>query len=87
MRMMLTFLLAALFSVSAMGATHPAKSQTGMTDSLPSFSKADANGDKILTWKEARAAGVPKKIFDSEDYNHNGKITRTMYQEVFRNSG
>lgn len=87
MKSVVTFLLAALFSVTATAATHPAKKQDTGASNLPSFSQADANGDRILTWKEAKAAGVPKKIFDGEDYNHNGKITRTMYNEAFRNSG
>jgi|GEM_PF-6257555 len=79
MKKLLTFTLAALFSVTAMAATHSGKSQSKSSANIPSFSQADANGNQILTWKEAKAAGVPKKLFNSEDFDHNNKITKTMY--------
>lgn len=84
MKKLLTFILAALFSVTAMAATHSGNSQSSAPANLPSFSKADANGNHILTWKEAKAAGIPKKLFKSEDFDHNNKITKTMYDVGLR---
>lgn len=83
MERVLTFFIAVIFSFSAMAMSHSGKFQKDTKNvaiNLPPFNKIDANHDKILTWKEAKAAGIPKNLFDSADYNHNGKITRTMYK-------
>jgi len=84
MKKLLTFIFAALFSVTAMAAAHSGKSQSQASANLPSFSQADANGDQILTWKEAKAAGIPQKLFKSEDFDHNKEITKAMYNVGLR---
>jgi hypothetical protein len=83
MERVLTFVIALVLSFSAMAMSHSGKdhkNQTSMAVNLPPFNKVDTNHDHIMTWKEAKAAGIPKKLFDSADYDHNGKITRTMYK-------
>ncbi|MEJ2761586.1 MAG: hypothetical protein P8126_08645 [Gammaproteobacteria bacterium] len=91
MERVLMFFIAIVFSFSAMAMTHSGKHQKAQKHvavNLPPFSKIDTNHDKILTWKEAKAAGIPKKLFDSADYNHNGKITQTMYKyDIKANNG
>lgn len=49
---------------------------------VPPFGKVDKNGDGVIEWSEAKAAGVPKKIFTEEDFHHDGKLTLTEWRLV-----
>lgn len=49
---------------------------------VPAFGKVDTNGDHFIEWKEAKAVGVPKATFQSDDYNHDGKLTSTDWKLV-----
>ncbi len=61
--------------------THGSK-PGGYKQPVPSFSKADSNGDHHIEWKEAKAAGVPKAVFQRYDYHHDGKLTLTEWKMV-----
>lgn len=49
---------------------------------VPKFKKADANNDGKIEWKEAKALGVPKKLFKQDDFSHTGKLDKTEWQFV-----
>lgn len=50
--------------------------------SLPGFRKADTNGDGKIEWQEAKAVGVPKKLFKQDDFRQTGKLTRSEWHFV-----
>ncbi len=65
------------------GSTAKPGSQSAMPKSpVPKFNKADTNHDGQIEWKEAKAAGVPKKLFKRDDFNHNGKLNKTEWMFV-----
>jgi hypothetical protein len=80
--------LAAPVTVFAMGSnsswqTHKSKYQSKMPASkAPAFNKADTNHDGKIEWSEAKAAGVPKKLFKQDDFNHTGKLTKSEWHFV-----
>ena len=47
---------------------------------LPSFKKADANGDGQLTFQEVKDLGIKKKTFKEEDLDNDGKLTKYDYK-------
>ena len=49
---------------------------------VPKFKKADANHDGKIEWKEAKALGVPKKLFKQDDFSQSGKLSKTEWQFV-----
>lgn len=49
---------------------------------VPKFSRVDKNNDGRIEWSEAKAAGIPKSVFDEEDLHKNGKLTVTEWQLV-----
>lgn len=49
---------------------------------VPPFDKVDSNGDHRIEWKEAKAAGVPKAVFERYDYHHDHKLTLTEWKMV-----
>lgn len=53
-----------------------------MKSPVPKFKKVDKNGNGKISWKEAKAVGVPKKIFKKDDFNHNGTLNRTQWMFV-----
>ncbi len=71
--------------------THPAKmpkKQSGShhtkipKSAVPKFKKADTNHDGKIEWKEAKALGVPKKLFKQDDFSHTGTLDKTEWQFV-----
>ena len=46
---------------------------------VPAFAQADANHDGKIEWQEAQALKVPKKIFDNDDFDHNGTLNQTEW--------
>lgn len=68
----------------AMGHANAGMGGTAMThhSKLPSFKKADRNGDGYVSIKEAEEAGVPKSIAKKEDINHDGKLTKVDWAIV-----
>lgn len=80
--------LAAPVTVFAMGSnsswqTHKSKYQNKMPASkIPAFKKADTNHDGKIEWSEAKAVGVPKKLFKQDDFNHTGKLTKSEWHFV-----
>jgi|GEM_PF-1665376 len=46
---------------------------------VPPFARADTNHDGKIDWKEAQALKVPKKIFDNDDFDHNGTLNQTEW--------
>ena len=80
--------LAAPFTVFAMGsgtAWHSPKSNhmSKMPASrVPRLNKVDTNHDGKIEWKEAKAVGVPKKLFKQDDFNHTGKLTKSEWHFV-----
>ena len=49
---------------------------------VPPFSKVDTNHDGKIEWSEAKAVGVPKKLFKQDDFQHNGKLTKSEWHFV-----
>ena len=65
-------------------ATSPTQAQAQEDISLPPsaappFAQVDTDHDGTIDWKEAQAAGVPKKIFDHDDFDGNGKLNETEW--------
>ncbi len=71
--------LAPTVATSSPDAKMPPSSVTG---GVPIFSKVDKNGDGWIEWSEAKAVGVPRRLFKREDYHHDGKLTLTEWQMV-----
>lgn len=78
--------LAAPAAALALGTGASMQAQPGHTkmpkSALPKFKKADANHDGKIEWKEAKALGVPKKLFKRDDFNQSGKLNKTEWQFV-----
>ena len=49
---------------------------------VPAFNKADTNHDGKIEWSEAKAVGVPKKLFKQDDFNHTGKLTKSEWHFI-----
>lgn len=62
---------------SAAGVEGPAGSRPAP---VPSFRKVDTNGDGAIEWSEAKAVGVPRRLFRAEDFHHDGKLTVTEWK-------
>lgn len=73
-------LLASLLAGSAFAAAGDKDKESNVPENLPKFAKADSNGDKKLTWKEAQKLGIPKSVFDDEDYDGDGTISKITYK-------
>jgi len=70
----------------------PASAQNSKASSeakqpYPAFTKVDKNGDKKVTWKEAKAAGIPKEEFESADFDNDGELTRIGYRYSLNQTG
>ena len=78
MKRVTIFLLTLFFSVAAAAAGYGGKSdnsqQSDDAAKLPAFSKIDKNNDMWLSWKEAKSAGISKKMFKEGDYDNDGKM-------------
>ncbi len=95
MRFHISFALAAL-SVLPLTVLAGPYGQAGMPDNnvtpplhpkmarspVPKFHKADKNGDGKIEWKEAKALGVPKKIFRNDDFDASHKLDKTQWRIV-----
>lgn len=46
---------------------------------VPPFAQVDTNHDGKIEWPEAKAVGVPKKLFNHFDFDHNGSLTETEW--------
>lgn len=87
LRTMLTLTaLAAPAAAFALGSGSPSQSSPHHTtmpkSAVPKFKKADANHDGKIEWKEAKALGVPKKLFKQDDFSQTGKLDKTEWQFV-----
>ncbi|MDN5865366.1 MAG: hypothetical protein L0I62_09185 [Gammaproteobacteria bacterium] len=79
-------LLLAPFALNA-AATAPAPQSASTAKPMPKppvpkFAEADANHDGKITWKEAKALGVPKKIFQQDDFDRTGYLNETEWMFV-----
>ena len=87
MRQWTNVLIAMLFATAASvaGAAGDSTEQgQQLPDDLPKFAQADKNGDKNLSWQEAKALGIPKQAFNDQDYDGDGKISKTLYDYAIR---
>jgi hypothetical protein len=60
---------------------HP-KTSTMPKPPVPKFKQADANHDGKISRQEAKALGVPKKIFDRDDFDKSGDLNETEWMFV-----
>lgn len=78
--------LAAPAAAFALGSGSTMKSspyQSKMPKSaVPKFKKVDTNHNGKISWKEAKAVGVPKRLFKQNDFNHSGTLNKTEWQIV-----
>lgn len=49
---------------------------------VPKFAQADTNHDGKVSWKEARALGVPEKLFKQDDFDKSGDLNETEWMFV-----
>ncbi|MGH8274314.1 MAG: hypothetical protein ACRES9_08725 [Gammaproteobacteria bacterium] len=49
---------------------------------VPKFKQADANHDGKISWNEAKALGVPEKIFKQDDFDKSGDLNETEWMFV-----
>jgi len=49
---------------------------------VPKFKQADANGDGKISWQEAKALGVPQKLFKQDDFDKSGDLNQTEWMFV-----
>ncbi|MDN5865348.1 MAG: hypothetical protein L0I62_09085 [Gammaproteobacteria bacterium] len=77
-----------LFPLAAIAASQPQAPQTAgtaipmPTPPVPKFAQADADGDGKITWKEAENLGVPKKLFQQDDFDDSGDLIETEWMFV-----
>lgn len=69
-------------SVATASAAGKGAKPGGYKQPVPPFKKVDTNGDHKIEWKEAKAVGVPKAVFQRYDYHHDGKLTLTEWKMV-----
>lgn len=73
--------VAALIAMLALAAPAVAAEGGGQEDGkLPSFKKADQDGNGSLNMQEAQKVGVSKKEFKEEDLDNDGKLTKYDYK-------
>lgn len=61
----------------------PASEEVPLPQShVPAFAKVDSNHDGKIEWKEAKAVGVPKKLFKQDDFRQDGKLTKSEWHFV-----
>lgn len=51
-------------------------------DERPSYEKADANGDGVITVEEATSVGVPQEEAKREDIDNDGELTKADWKFV-----
>jgi len=69
-------------TVTTGSASGKAMKAGGYKQPVPSFNKVDTNGDHKIEWKEAKAVGLPKAVFERYDYHHDQKLTLTEWKMV-----
>ena len=87
MRQLFNVLIAMVFATATgvvVAAGSSGEQGQQMPEDLPPFAKADKNGDKNLSWKEAKTLGIPKQAFNEQDYDGDGKISKTLYDYAIR---
>ena len=52
-----------------------------LPEDLPEFEEADSNGDSLVDWEEAQAAGVPREVFEAEQQQ--GFISKPTWDYIF----
>ena len=52
-----------------------------LPEDLPEFEEADRNGDSLVDWEEARAAGVPREVFEAEQQQ--GFVSKPTWDYIF----
>ena len=66
----------------ALAAGSAAAAQQGKADAdqdLPSFKKADKDGNGELTFEGVKDLGIKKKTFKAEDLDNDGKLSKYDY--------
>ncbi|HKI68516.1 MAG TPA: hypothetical protein VKA67_02935 [Verrucomicrobiae bacterium] len=69
-------------SMPSMSLTRHKTSWHHKSKKVPKFKKADKNDDGKIEWREAKATGVPKKLFKREDFNKTGSLTKPEWAFV-----
>lgn len=86
LRLSATLLAATSLSLGAAAQTGP-DAKGAEKRPYPKFEEVDADGDGKVTWKEAKAAGIPKEEFESADFDEDGELTRVGYRYSLNQRG
>lgn len=70
--------------IAAGVAAQDAAEKDKLPANLPAFEEANTDGDKVLSWEEAKAIGVPRSIFNQEDHDNDGLITKPTYKYAIK---
>lgn len=77
---LLTSLLAVGIAGAATAGEGEAKEKGEAEKPYPKFEKVDQDGNGMVSWEEAKKAGVPKEAFDDVDYDGNELVSRYVYK-------
>jgi hypothetical protein len=82
-RTLVAILLLACLSAPALGQNTRDRSDEIPTE-LPDFEQADSDGDGLLSLEEAKAVGIPQSVFEAEDHNVDGLISKPTYRYALK---
>lgn len=82
-RIISTLVLCVFLCAPALGQNTRDRSDEIPTE-LPGFERADTDGDGLLSLEEASAVGIPESVFEAEDHDADGLISRPTYRYALK---